>query len=102
VKKLLSIILNFLLLSCPAVLVWAAEPGEKTEAVRPLVPPEELAKLGGLNKFFAETFNADPNHIYYAILVTIIMGLMGAIIAFITDIFLKMAGMDVSKIDHHE
>ena len=101
-KKLFSIILNFLLLSCPAVLVWAAEPGEKTEAVRPLVPPEELAKLGGMNKFFAEMFNYDSNHLAYAILVTVIMGVMGGVIAFVTDIFLKMVGMDVSKIDHHE
>jgi hypothetical protein len=27
---------------------------------------------------------------------------MGAIIAFVTDIFLKAAGLDVSKMDHHE
>jgi hypothetical protein len=102
VRKFAAICLNFFLLSCPAVLVWAAEPGEKTEGVRPKVPPEEVATLTGLNRFFANLFNYDDNHLAYAVFVTVLMGVVGGLIAFVTDIFLKMVGMDVSKIDHHE
>ena len=38
----------------------------------------------------------------YAIIVTGLMGLIGLIIALVTDIILKMIGMEVHKIEHHE
>ena len=50
--------------------------------------------------FFAGWYN--DNKWVFAIIVTVIMGLIGGIIAFVTDIFLKAAGLDVSKMDHHE
>lgn len=93
-KRFLAIILNFLLLSAPA-LVWAA--AEKAE---PLEKKIDLAKLSGLNLFFAQWYN--DNMWVYAIIVTVLMGVIGGIIAFVTDIFLKMAGLDVSKMEHHE
>jgi hypothetical protein len=96
-KRLWVIIINLLLLTAPA-LVWAAGPGEKV----PDMGTRKVTTVGlsGMNMFFAGWYN--DNKWIFAIIVTVIMGLMGAIIAFVTDIFLKAAGLDVSKMDHHE
>jgi hypothetical protein len=88
------IIFNFCLLTMPA-LAWAA--AEKAEALEKKI---NLGNLSGINYFFAKWYN--ENMWVYAIIVTILMGVMGGIIAFVTDIFLKMAGLDVSKMEHHE
>jgi hypothetical protein len=97
VKKLAALMLNFLLLAIPT-LVWAAAPGEKvpdmaTRQVR-------VEGLSFLNAFFAGWYN--DNKMVFAIIVTVLMGMVGGIIAFVTDIILKIIGMDVSKIEHHE
>ena len=96
-KKLAVFMLNFLLLAMPA-LVWAAGPGEKVPdmATRQV----KVAGLSAINAFFAGWYN--DNKMVFAIIVTVIMGVVGGIIAFVTDIFLKIAGLDVSKIEHHE
>jgi hypothetical protein len=94
-KRLCVIISNLILLSVPSALAWAA--AEKAEALEKKV---DLAKLTGLNYFFASWYN--DNMWVYAIIVTALMGVIGGIIAFVTDIFLKMIGMDVHKIEHHE
>jgi hypothetical protein len=94
-KRLYVIIFNLILLSVPSALVWAA--AEKAEALEKKV---DLAKLTGINYFFASWYN--DNMWVYAIIVTALMGVIGGIIAFVTDIFLKMIGMDVHKIEHHE
>lgn len=94
-KRLCVIIFNVILLSLPSTLVWGA--AEKAEALEKKV---NLANLSGINLFFANWYN--DNMWVYAIIVTLLMGAVGGIIAFVTDIFLKMVGMDVSKIDHHE
>lgn len=96
-KRIWAIIFNFLLLTAPA-LVWAAEPGEKI----PDMATRQVATVGlsAINMFFAGWYN--DNKWVFAIIVTVIMGLIGGIIAFITDIFLKAAGLDVSKMEHHE
>ncbi len=94
-KSFLVIIFNFLLLSVPSALVWAA--AEKAEALEKKV---DLSKLSGINYFFASWYN--DNMWLYAIIVTALMGVIGGIIAFVTDIILKMIGMEVHKIEHHE
>jgi hypothetical protein len=96
-KRLWAIIINLLLLTAPA-LVWAAGAGEKV----PDMGTRKVTTVGlsAVNLFFAGWYN--DNKWVFAIIVTVIMGLMGAIIAFVTDIFLKAAGLDVSKMDHHE
>ena len=96
-KRLWAIIINFLLLTAPA-LVWAADPGEKI----PDMATRQVATAGlsAMNLFFAGWYN--DNKWVFAIIVTVIMGVIGVIIAFVTDIFLKRAGLDVSKMDHHE
>ena len=93
-KRLLTIVLNFLLLGAPT-LVWAAS--EKAEALEKKL---DLANLSGINLFFAQWYN--ENMWVYALIVTALMGVVGGIIAFVTDIFLKMVGLDVSKMEHHE
>lgn len=94
-KRLLVIIFNFFLLTVPTSLVWAA--AEKAEALEKKL---DLAKLTGINYFFAKWYN--DNMWVYAIIVTVLMGVIGMIIAFVTDILLKNIGMEVSKIEHHE
>jgi hypothetical protein len=93
-KRMLVVLVNFFLLSLPT-LVWAAE--EKAEMLEKKV---DLAKLGGINYFFAKWYN--DNLWIYALIVTVLMGVVGMLIALVTDVFLKMAGMDVSKMEHHE
>jgi hypothetical protein len=96
VKRLLVIIFNFILLSVPSALVWAA--AEKAEALQKKIP--NVDQLSGLNRLFATWYN--DNMWLYAIIVTVIMGVIGLLIALVTDIILKMIGMEVHKIEHHE
>ncbi len=94
-KRLWVIIFNVILLSIPSALVWAA--AEKAEALEKKV---DVSKLSGINYFFASWYN--DNMWIYAIVVTALMGVVGMLIALVTDIILKMIGMEVSKIEHHE
>jgi hypothetical protein len=95
VKHYLVLILNFFLLAVPSTLVWGA--AEKAEALDKKI---DLAKLTGLNYFFASWYN--DNMWLYAIMVTVIMGVIGLLIALVTDVILKMIGMEVHKMEHHE
>jgi len=94
-KRYLVLILNFFLLAVPSTLVWAA--AEKAEALQKKV---DVAKLSGINYFFASWYN--DNMWLYAAIVTVLMGAVGLLIALVTDIILKMIGMEVHKIEHHE
>ena len=94
-KHYLVLILNFFLLAVPSTLVWGA--AEKAEALEKKI---DLAKLTGLNYFFASWYN--DNMWLYATMVTVIMGVLGLLIALVTDVILKMIGMEVHKIEHHE
>ena len=78
-----------------SALVWAA--AEKAEALQKKV---DLSKLSGINYFFASWYN--DNMWLYALIVTVLMGLIGLFIALVTDIILKMIGMEIHKIEHHE
>jgi hypothetical protein len=94
-KRLWVIIFNLILLSVPTALVWAA--AEKAEALEKKV---DVTKLTGINYFFASWYN--DNMWLYAIIVTALMGVIGMLIALVTDIILKMIGMETHKIEHHE
>ena len=94
-KHYLVLILNFFLLAVSSTLVWGA--AEKAEALDKKI---DLAKLTGLNHFFASWYN--DNMWLYAIMVTALMGVIGLLIALVTDIILKMIGMEVHKMEHHE
>jgi hypothetical protein len=95
VKHYLVLILNFFLLAVSSTLVWGA--AEKAEALDKKI---DVAKLTGLNYFFASWYN--DNMWLYAIMVTVIMGVIGLLIALVTDVILKMIGMEVHKMEHHE
>jgi hypothetical protein len=95
VKKFSAIILNLLLLGVPA-LVWAAA----VEKASKLEQKVDLANLSGINYFFASWYN--DNLWVYATIVTVLMGLVGFGIALVADVILKMIGMEVHKIEHHE
>ena len=95
-KHYLVLILNFFLLAIPSTLVWGA--AEKAEALDKKIG--NLDKLSGLNYFFASWYN--DNMWLYAIMVTVIMGVVGLAIAVVTDVILKMIGMEVHKMEHHE
>jgi ABC-type phosphate/phosphonate transport system permease subunit len=95
VKRPLTLILNFLLLSVPATMLFAAE-----EKAIKLEQKLDLAKLSGINHFFAYWYN--ENLWVYATIVTVLMGVVGLLIAVVTDLILKMIGLEVSKIEHHE
>ena len=96
-KRLWVNLLTYAADSLPS-LVWAAAPGEKV----PDMGTRRVATegLSAINLFFAGWYN--DNKWVFAIIVTVIMGVMGGVIAFVTDIFLKAAGLDVSKMEHHE
>jgi len=94
-KRLWIIFVNLMLLGLP---IWAwAGGGEK--AVQ-LQHKADLTNLTGLNYMFAKWYN--DNIWLYAIIVTVLMGVIGLIIALITDVILKMVGLEVTKIEHHE
>ena len=95
-KHYLVLIINFLLLIASSTLVWGA--AEKAEALDKKIG--NLDKLSGLNYFFASWYN--DNMWLYAIMVTALMGVIGLVIALVTDVILKMIGMEVHKMEHHE
>ncbi len=95
-KKIWVIMFNLFLLGLPA-LAWAAEGLDIPEELGKKV---DLANLTGVNLFFARYYN--ENLWVYAAIVTVLMGVVGFAIALVTDVILKMVGMEVSKIEHHE
>ena len=96
VKRIWVVIFNFCLLIFPS-LVWGAA-GEKVPdfAARTV----RLEGLGGLNLFFAHWYN--DSKMVFALIVTLLMGLVGIAIAAVTDVILKAVGMEVTKMEHHE
>ncbi len=78
-------------------LVLAAGTAEKAELLERKVP---LENLSGVILFFSKTYN--ENLWLYAVYCTVLMAGVGVVIAFVTDIFLKAAGMEVDKIEHLE
>jgi len=96
VKHYLVLILNFFLLAVSSTLAFA----EGAAKAEPLQKTIDLAKLTGLNYFFASWYN--DNMWLYAIMVTAIMGVIGLLIALVTDVILKMIGMETHKMEHHE
>ncbi len=95
-KRYMVLILNFFFLAVSSTVAFA----EGAAKAEPLQKTIDLAKLTGLNYFFASWYN--DNMWLYAIMVTVIMGVIGLLIALVTDVILKMIGMEVHKMEHHE
>jgi hypothetical protein len=97
VKRLFALILNLYLISLPTLL-WAGGEGAKPpEALQKKVP---LEGLSGVNRFFAQSYN--DNLWLYATCATVLMGVVGMVIALGTDVILKAIGLEVHKIEHKE
>ncbi len=96
-KRLAVLIINVVLLAMPT-LVWAA--GGEKDVPDMATRQVKVEGLSFINAFFAGWYNS--NKLVFAIIVTVIMGVVGGIIAVGTDLILKLIGMDVSKIEHHE
>ena len=73
----------------------AVENGEKKTIML-----ETGIPLTGPRALLVSLFN--DSRVVYSIVVTLTMACVGVLIGFITDILLKMLGLDVSKISHHE
>ena len=95
-KRIWVFIVNFCLLIFPS-LVWGAV-GEKVPDFA--THKVSLQGLGGLNLFFAHWYN--DSKMIFALIVTLVMGLVGVAIAAVTDVILKAVGMEVTKMEHHE
>jgi hypothetical protein len=85
-----------ILLAIPALLA-ASEGLEVPEALEKTVPLEGLT---GISFFFAQAYN--DNAWLYAGYCTATMAAVGVIIALVTDMILKVIGMEVHKIEHRE
>jgi hypothetical protein len=71
-----------------------------------LKPPEELdqavdlTKLHGVRLWFGQLYN--DHRWWYAIVCTVLMAVVGVVIAFGTDLILKSLGLETEKIEHKE
>ncbi len=96
-KKLTGLLASLYLLALPSLL-WAGGEGlELPEAMEKKIPVEGL---GSFNLFFAQAYN--DNLWVYAAYCTILMCVVGMVIALGTDVILKSIGLDVHKIEHKE
>jgi hypothetical protein len=71
--------------------------GKEETALNVVIDTKDLS---GVNLWIAEMYNNDRT--LYAIVVTLVMAIMGSVMAFGTDLILKRFGMSVSRISHHE
>lgn len=94
--KLRSGLAVAILVAVPA-LVTATEGLDVPEALEKTV---SLDGLTGISFFFARAYN--ENAWLYAVYCAGTMGLVGVLIAVVTDVILKAIGMEVHKIEHRE
>lgn len=99
-KKLITL-LSFCVIIAYALsttsMIYASEAGGKDEALNITI---ETKDLSGINLWIAETYNND--RMLYAVVVTMVMAILGSVLAFGTDLVLKYFGMGVTKISHNE
>ncbi len=86
----------FLLLSAAIVLI-AGEPGLEEIAIAEKASTEGLS---GISLWLVDLYNEQRT--IFSIVTLLTMGLVGISIALITEIFLKMFGMEITKIEHNE
>ena len=60
----------------------------------------DTSKLEGIRLWLTNLYNTE--RFLFAVVVTLTMATVGITIAFLTDIILKIFGLEVSKIQHHE
>lgn len=94
-KRINMLLLYLSFIFIPSYLALAH--GGEGEPIPDKVP---LDKLSGITLWLAQLYNDDK--LLFALLVIVIMVIVGLILGVLTDLFLKIFGMDVSKIAHHE
>jgi ABC-type phosphate/phosphonate transport system permease subunit len=94
-KRIAHTVLYLSFIFFPSYLALAH--GGEGEPIPDKVP---LDKLSGITLWLAQLYNDEK--VLFAILVTVTMGIVGLILGVLTDLFLKIFGLDVSKIAHHE
>jgi ABC-type phosphate/phosphonate transport system permease subunit len=82
-----------------ALQAWAAG-GEGLDVPEALERDVSLEGLTGIRLFIAHLYN--DNLLLFAILCTILMAVVGTLIAYVTDIGLKIIGFETEKISHKE
>jgi len=93
--RILYSLLYILFLFIPSYIALAG--GAEGE---PIPNTVKLDNLSGFSLWLAQLYNDEK--LLFALLVTASMGVIGYIIGFLTDLVLKILGLDVSKIAHHE
>ncbi len=98
-KKILALLLFCFLFACAYGNAYAGEGagGKQETAISKKI---DTKNLSGVNLLIADLYNND--RMLYAVVVTLVMAVLGSIMAFGTDLVLKHFGMSVSKISHSE
>ena len=60
----------------------------------------DTSKLEGIRLWLTNLYNTQ--RFAFAVVVTFTMATIGITIAFLADVILKMLGLEISKIQHHE
>ena len=94
---LLSLSLSLLLSGSINTYAGGEIGGKEQKALNIVIDTKDLS---GINLWIAEMYNNDRT--LYAIVVTLVMAILGSIMAFGTDLILKRFGMNVTRISHHE
>jgi hypothetical protein len=98
-KKIFALLMFCILFTCAYSTSYAiSETGGKQETA--ISKKIDTKNLSGVNLWIADLYNND--RLLYAIVVTLIMALLGSVMAFGTDLVLKYFGISVSKISHSE
>ena len=95
-RSMLGVIVAILGL-LPSLASAGGEGLEVPEAMDKKVP---LEGLSGINLWASQLYN--DNLWLYAVVCTVVMGVVGVAIAFGTDLILKAIGMEDHKIEHKE
>jgi ABC-type phosphate/phosphonate transport system permease subunit len=90
-------LLTFFIMQFIALRAWAGEGLDVPEALEQDV---SIRGLTGIQLFFARLYN--DNLLLFAIVCTILMAVIGILISFVTDLALKMMGLETEKISHEE
>jgi hypothetical protein len=97
-KKIITLLMFCFIVVCAYNNTYASEGGGKSEpALNKVIDTKNLT---GINLWIAEIYNND--RVLYAVIVTLVMAVLGSILAYGTDLILKYFGMSVSRISHTE
>lgn len=97
-KKIMALLIFCFLFVNASNYTYSSEVGGKQETA--LNKKIDTKNLSGIDLLIVDLYNND--RIMYAVVVTLVMALLGSIMAFGTDLVLKYFGMNVTRISHNE